>query len=74
MSFRPSISPQCRRPSLTIVPQAYGHANRPSGGNLTPRTLNSLSAIAGHEGEDDEWETELRDLRHEDEVFLSQTP
>ncbi|KAH9066482.1 YTH-domain-containing protein [Lactarius vividus] len=47
--------------------RAYGHANR-SSGNITPRTLNSLSAIAGHEGEEDEWESELRDLRNEDEV------
>lgn len=56
--------------SLTVLPQAYGHATRGSGGNITPRTLNSLSAIAGHEGEEDEWESELRDLRNEDEVFL----
>ncbi|KAH9079567.1 YTH-domain-containing protein [Lactarius deliciosus] len=51
-----------------VLPQAYGHASRGSGGNITPRTLNSLSAIAGHEGEEDEWESELRDLRNEDEV------
>lgn len=55
--------------SLTILPLAYGHATRGSG-NITPRTLNSLTAIAGHEGEEDEWESELRDLRNEDEVFL----
>ena len=58
-----------RHVSLTILPQAYGHGNRGSG-NITPRTLNSLSAIAGHEGEEDEWETDLRDLRNNDEVFL----
>jgi hypothetical protein len=35
----------------------------------TPRTLNSLSAIAGHEGEEEDWEREMRDLnRGDDEV------
>ncbi|KAN0140771.1 YTH domain containing protein [Lactarius tabidus] len=48
--------------------KAYGHATRGSG-NITPRTLNSLSAIAGHEREEDEWESELRDLRNEDEAL-----
>lgn len=39
------------------------------GGTLTPRTLNSLSAIAGHEGEEEDWEREMRDLnRGDDEV------
>jgi hypothetical protein len=33
--------------------------------------LNSLSAIAGHEGEEEEWETEIRGLRNDDEVFYS---
>lgn len=37
-------------------------------GNLTPRTMNSLSAIAGHEGEEEDWEREMRDLRGDDEV------
>jgi YTH domain-containing family protein len=56
--------------SLTICSQAYGHASRGSGSH-TPRTLNSLSAIAGHEGEEEEWETEIRGLRNDDEVFYS---
>ncbi|KAI9466359.1 YTH-domain-containing protein [Lactarius psammicola] len=61
--------------SLTILPQAYGHANRGSGGNLTPRTLNSLTAIAGQEGEEDEWESEIRDLRNEDEaIYVNENP
>jgi hypothetical protein len=39
------------------------------GGTLTPRTLNSLSVIAGHEGEEEDWEREMRDLnRGDDEV------
>jgi hypothetical protein len=38
-------------------------------GTSTPRTLNSLSAIAGHEGEEEDWEREMRDLnRGDDEV------
>lgn len=32
--------------------------------------MNSLSAIAGHEGEEDEWERDLRSLRDDDEVRL----
>lgn len=56
--------------SLTICSQAYGHATRGSGSH-TPRALNSLSAIAGHEGEEEEWETEIRGLRNDDEVFYS---
>ena len=38
------------------------------GGTLTPRTLNSLSAITGHEGEEEDWEREMRDFRGDDEV------
>ena len=56
--------------SLTIYSLAYGHTSRGSGSH-TPRTLNSLSAIAGHEGEEEEWETEIRGLRNDDEVFYS---
>ena len=49
-----------------IVPIAF--RTKP-GGTLTPRTLNSLSAIAGHEGEEEDWEREMRDLnRGDDEV------
>ncbi|KAF9647614.1 YTH-domain-containing protein [Thelephora ganbajun] len=49
------------------------HLQRPfgtqPGGTLTPRTLNSLSAIAGHEGEEEDWEREMRDLnRGDDEI------
>ena len=38
------------------------------GGTLTPRTLNSLSAITGHEGEDEDWEQEIHEFRGDDEV------
>lgn len=37
-------------------------------GNLTPRTMNSLSAIAGHEGDEEDWEREMRGLQNEEEV------
>lgn len=37
-------------------------------GNLTPRTLNSLSAIAGHDGDEEDWEQEMRGFNNEDEV------
>ncbi|KAH9950289.1 YTH-domain-containing protein [Amylocystis lapponica] len=40
-------------------------------GSHTPRTLNSLSAIAGHEGEEEEWEREMRGLRDEEEHGMS---
>ncbi|KAH9966818.1 YT521-B-like domain-containing protein [Russula dissimulans] len=51
--------------------RAYSHASRGSG-NHTPRTLNSLTAIAGQEGEDEEWETEIRDLRNEEETYAAE--
>ena len=47
---------------------AYGHGSRQSG-NLTPRTMNSLSAIAGHEGDEEDWEREMRGLQNEEEVY-----
>lgn len=33
-------------------------------------SMNSLSAIAGHEGEEEDWEKEMRGLRNEEEVNL----
>jgi hypothetical protein len=64
------FSSQCRYSCLTHtrISKAYGHAARtPS--NHTPRALNSLTAIAGQEGEEEEWESDLRGLRNEDEVI-----
>ena len=58
--------------SLTIYSEAYGHGSRGSG-NHTPRTLNSLTAIAGQEGEEEEWESDLRGLRNDEEVLLYST-
>ncbi|OAX39370.1 YTH-domain-containing protein [Rhizopogon vinicolor AM-OR11-026] len=40
-------------------------------GNLTPRTMNSLSAIAGHEGDEEDWESEMRGFQNEDEHDMS---
>jgi hypothetical protein len=37
-------------------------------GTLTPKTMNSLSAIAGHDGDEEDWETEMRGLRRDEEV------
>lgn len=51
---------------LLIILTAFG--TQP-GGTLTPRTLNSLSTITGHEGDEEDWERAMRDLqREEDEV------
>lgn len=44
------------------------------GGTLTPRTLNSLSAITGHEGEEEDWEREISDFRGDDEVSTAALP
>ena len=52
-----------------IIQAGFGRASGQQG-TLTPRTLNSLSAIAGHEGEEEDWERDMRDLRGDDEVSL----
>lgn len=31
--------------------------------------MNSLSAIAGHEGDEEDWEREMRGLQNEEEVY-----
>lgn len=33
--------------------------------------MNSLSAIAGHEGDEEEWEREMRGIHNDDEVRLT---
>ncbi|EIW84824.1 YTH-domain-containing protein [Coniophora puteana RWD-64-598 SS2] len=43
-------------------------------GNLTPRTMNSLTAIAGHEGDEEDWENEMRGYPHEDGLDMSNDP
>jgi hypothetical protein len=55
---------------LIIVPAAL-HGQTAKTGNLTPKTMNSLSAIAGHEGDEEDWDIEREIGRysvHEDEV------
>lgn len=55
---------------IPVTPQAFGGQAARQGGNYTPRTLNSLTAIAGHEGDEEEWEREMRGLRNEDNVSV----
>ncbi|KAF8478524.1 YTH-domain-containing protein [Russula ochroleuca] len=51
--------------------RAYVHSSRGSGSH-TPRTLNSLSSIAGHDGEEEEWETEIRGLRNDETIYVAE--
>ena len=69
-SALPSIGGALRpcRTWLLIAHAAFGGPGARQAGSHTPRTLNSLSAIAGHEGDEDEWEHEMQRLRNEDEV------
>ncbi|KAJ3733970.1 YTH-domain-containing protein [Lentinula guzmanii] len=44
------------------LPTKYHRAFQNSGsksGSMTPKTMNSLTAIAGHEGDEEEWEKEI---------------
>ncbi|KAI9065389.1 YTH-domain-containing protein [Trametes sanguinea] len=57
-----------RQASLpTRYHRAFGGQAGRQPGSHTPRTLNSLSAIAGHEGDEEEWEREMRGIRNEEE-------
>ncbi|KAF9261432.1 YTH-domain-containing protein [Marasmius fiardii PR-910] len=53
------------------LPTRYHRAFHGSGtksGTLTPKTMNSLTAIAGHEGDEEEWEREIGGYAvHDDE-------
>ncbi|CAL1705595.1 unnamed protein product [Somion occarium] len=61
-----------RQASLpTRYHRAFGGQGTRQPGTHTPRTLNSLQAIAGHEGEDEEWEEDIRGFRNEEERALS---
>ncbi|KAF7986524.1 hypothetical protein HWV62_26228 [Athelia sp. TMB] len=55
------------------LPTRYHRAfqSQPSGAT-TPRTLNSLSAIAGHEGDEDDWEKEISGIQNEEEVAAAE--
>ncbi|KAJ6490671.1 YT521-B-like domain-containing protein [Mycena vitilis] len=48
-------------------PQASGLSRS---GSLTPNTKNSLTAIAGHEGDEDDWEGDIDAYAAEEEVWL----
>ncbi|KAI0707766.1 YT521-B-like domain-containing protein [Earliella scabrosa] len=57
-----------RQASLpTRYHRAFGGQGARQPGSHTPRTLNSLSAIAGHEGDEDDWVREMQDFRNEGE-------
>ncbi|KAH7889546.1 YT521-B-like domain-containing protein [Phlebopus sp. FC_14] len=61
-----------RQSSLpTNSKRAFRAQNSRQAGNLTPRTMNSLSAIAGHEGDEEDWETEMRGFNNDDEHDIS---
>ncbi|OBZ65778.1 hypothetical protein A0H81_14333 [Grifola frondosa] len=47
--------------------RAFGGQPSRQLGSQTPRAVNSLSAIAGHDGDEEEWEREMRGLRNEEE-------
>jgi hypothetical protein len=55
---------------ICIFRSAFQGSGGRQGGSLTPRTLNSLSAIAGHEGDEEDWEKEIHGLRNEEEVSV----
>ena len=64
---------------ISVVSSAFPRSSQNrQAGNLTPRTINSLTAIAaehGHEGEEEEWEREMNGWRNSDDVFvLFETP
>ncbi|KAI0822750.1 YT521-B-like domain-containing protein [Trametes gibbosa] len=57
-----------RQASLpTRYHRAFGGQAGRQPGSHTPRTLNSLTAIAGHDGDEEEWEHDMREFRNEDE-------
>ncbi|KAG1877655.1 YT521-B-like domain-containing protein [Suillus subalutaceus] len=49
----------------------HGQKSSRQAGNLTPRTMNSLSAIAGHEGDEEDWESDMRGFQNDDEHDMS---
>lgn len=59
------LSHSFRGPIAHNLRAAFGQRQT---GTHTPRPLNSLTAITGHEGDEEEWEQDLRGLRGEEEV------
>lgn len=60
-----------RQSSLPTKYKAHGQKSSRKTGNLTPRNMNSLSVIDGHEGDEEDWENEMRALQNEDEHDMS---
>ena len=57
---------------MRLIITAAFQGKAPKSGTMTPSKLNSLSAIAGHEGDEEEWEREMREsMRHGEEVSRS---
>ncbi|KAL0067092.1 hypothetical protein AAF712_005879 [Marasmius tenuissimus] len=58
------------------LPTRYHRAFQGSGtksGTLTPKTMNSLTAIAGHDGDDEDWEREIGGYAVHDDDQRQQT-
>ena len=53
-------------PGLTISVSAFGSR----GGNRTPKTINSLAAIAGHEGDEEPWNIDNYSVQDDDVCAL----
>ncbi|KAI0345266.1 YTH-domain-containing protein [Trametopsis cervina] len=62
-----------RQASLpTKYHRAFGGPAQRKAGNHTPMSHNSLTAIAGaNEGDEEEWETEIRGIHHDEEQAFS---
>jgi hypothetical protein len=64
----------CNLPSPLIISHADHHSppgfqnQPPKSGTLTPKTVNSLAAIAGNEGDEEPWKFGSYDVE-EDEVI-----
>ncbi|KAG8217661.1 hypothetical protein J3R82DRAFT_5814 [Butyriboletus roseoflavus] len=75
--FQPTLKEVCPPISipfslpLTSSPSAFRAQSSRQSGNLTPRTMNSLSAIAGHDGDEEDWEREMRGFNNQDEHNMS---
>lgn len=72
---QPAIIAVCNLPSpLIIFPHADHHSSPgfqnqpPKSGTLTPKTVNSLAAIAGNEGDEEVWKFASYNVE-EDEVI-----
>ncbi|KZT26615.1 YTH-domain-containing protein [Neolentinus lepideus HHB14362 ss-1] len=50
------------------LPTRYNNRAMRQPGSLTPRGINSLTAIAGHDGDEEDWERDMSRLRNEDEL------